>query len=348
VPQTAVNVIVPNLHRRYSGITSMVRAFLRHRDGVARMELVGHPVGTSMRPRSLLGLVLGFAGPFRDEPRVWHARRNNELAIGLVLKKLLRLPLKVVFTSASGRRKSQTTRWLIGQADAVIATSAEAASATGRTCHLVPHGVDTSVYRPAIDRDSAWASRGVGGKFGIGVFGRVRSQKGTDLFVEAMICLLPRHPQFNAVVVGLAQGRHESYRDALLARIRNAGLADRIRFVGEVAADDVPAWLSSVSICVAPPRNEGFGLVPLEAAASGTAVVAAKAGAAASVVKDEETGLLVPPDDLDALTEAIDRLMSEEGARRAMGQSAREHALAQLSIEREVEANLRVFRSLLG
>ena len=212
----------------------------------------------------------------------------------------------------------------------------------------MPHGVDTAAYRPAIDRERAWASCGIGGRFGIGVFGRIRSQKGTDLFVEAMIRLLPRHPQFNAVVVGLAQRQHEQYREALLARIRNAGLDDRIRFVGEIAPDEVPTWLSSVSICVAPQRSEGFGLVPLEAAASGTAVVAAKAGAAASVVRDEETGLLVPPDDIEALTGAIDRLMANESLRRAMGQAAREHALGALSIEREVEANLRVFRSVLG
>jgi mannosyltransferase len=286
VPQPAISVIVPNLHRRYSGITTMVRAFLRHGDGRNEMQLVGHPVSPDVRPRSLASLVFGFGDARGREPRVWHARRNNELAAGLALKKLLRLPLKVVFTSASGRKKSATTLWLLRQADAIIATSPEAAAATGRSGHIIPHGVDTATYRPVVDRERAWASRGSGGRFGIGVFGRIRPQKGTDLFVEAMIRLLPRHPQFNAVIVGLAQGPHIAFRDELAARIARAGLAERIRFIGEVSADDVPAWLSSVSICVAPQRSEGFGLVPLEAAASGTPVVAARAGAAASVVKD--------------------------------------------------------------
>lgn len=348
VQQPSISVIVPNLHRRYSGVTSMVRAFLRHGDSHTEMELVGHSVGSAASERSLASLVFGFADVRKKAVRVWHARRNNELAIGIALKKLLRLPLKIVFTSANGRKKSATTRWLLNQADAIIATSPEAASATGRSCHLIPHGVDTSIYHPAIDREHTWASRGIGGKFGIGVFGRVRPQKGTDLFVEAMIRLLPRHPQFNAVVVGLAQRQHLAYRDELIARVSRAGLSDRICFVGEVPADEVPAWLASVSICVAPQRREGFGLVPLEAAASGTAVVAAKSGAAASVVKNGETGFLVPPGDLDALTDAIDRLMSDEGLRHAMGRSAREHALDALGVEHEVEANLRVFRSVLG
>jgi mannosyltransferase len=348
VPQPAISIIVPNLHRRYSGITTMVRAFLRHGDGRNEMQLVGHPVCPEFRPRSLASLVFGFADPRRKELRVWHARRNNELVVGVVLKRLFRLPLKVVFTSASGRKKSATTLWLLRQADAIIATSPEAASATGRSGHIIPHGVDTAVYRPVVDRERAWASRDIGGRFGIGVFGRIRPQKGTDLFVEAMLRLLPRHPQFNAVIIGLAQGPHVAFRDALAARIERAGLADRIRFVGEAPADDVPAWLSSVSICVAPQRNEGFGLVPLEAAASGTAVVAARAGAAASVVKDGTTGFLVPPGDVDALTDAIDNLMASESLRRAMGQSAREHALDALGVDREVEANLRVFRSVVG
>src|SRR5262249_22728396 len=162
---------------------------------------------------------------------------------------------------------------------------------------------------------------------------RIRRQKGTDLFVEAMIRLLPNYPQFHAVIVGLARWPHSAFRDELAARIARARLTDRIRFAGEVPADEVPAWLSSVSICVARQRSEGFGLVPLEPAASGTAVVAARAGAAASVVKDGETGFLVPPGDLDALTAAIDRLMANESLRRAMGQAAREHALAALGID---------------
>jgi glycosyltransferase involved in cell wall biosynthesis len=56
----------------------------------------------------------------------------------------------------------------------------------------------------------------------------------------------------------------------------------------------------------------------------------------------------VPPGDLNALTDAIERLMGNEALRRAMGQAAREHALDALGIDREVEANLRVFRSVVG
>ncbi len=77
------------------------------------------------------------------------------------------------------------------------------------------------------------------------------------------------------------------------------------------AQDEVPLWFRTVSLYVAPMRSEGFGLTPLEAMASGTAVVATKTGAAPLLIAEGETGTLIEPDSLDALVSAIEPFLSD-------------------------------------
>src|SRR6266852_2744336 len=66
----------------------------------------------------------------------------------------------------------------------------------------VPHGIDTKLYKPPVDRAAAFAQAGLPGRYAIGCFGRVRAQKGSDVFVDAMCRLLPRYPDFTAILVG--------------------------------------------------------------------------------------------------------------------------------------------------
>jgi mannosyltransferase len=100
---------------------------------------------------------------------------------------------------------------------------------------------------------------------------------------------------------------------------------------------------------VAPARQEGFGLVPLEAMASGTPVIAARAGAAAELILDGVTGRLVPAGDLDALTGAIEWLVDmPPGERAELEIAARRHVEAHHSIEREARAIQAVYDRLLG
>ena len=129
----------------------------------------------------------------RREPLIWHARRNNEMIAGVLLRSL-GWPLKLVFTSAAQRHHSWITRWLISRMDAIIATNDISASFLKRQATVIPHGVDTDRYSPPSDRAAAFAQTGLPGRHAIGCFGRVRAQKGTDVFVDAMCELLPRYP----------------------------------------------------------------------------------------------------------------------------------------------------------
>jgi mannosyltransferase len=280
------------------------------------------------------------------KPRIWHARRNDEMLAGLLLK-FLGWRFKLIFTSAGQRRHSWITRFMIARMDAVIATSDESASYLRRNATVVLHGVDPDIYRPPVDRAAAFAAGGLSGKYAIGCFGRVREQKGTDLFIEAMCALLPKYPDFSAVIIGSVTLDQRGFMRALEARVAEACLADRVRFLGELPIDEVPRWYQRISIYAFTSRNEGFGLTLLEAMAAGVALVASRAGGAERVVTDGETGVLVLPGDVGALIAALEPLMRDPERAAEMGCRARERVKSEFSIDAEVTRIAAVYRQVL-
>jgi mannosyltransferase len=276
---------------------------------------------------------------------IWHARRNVEMIIGVLLK-WLGFRFALVFTSEAQRHHTWITRFLIARMDVVIATSEAAASYLKRPATIVPHGIDTDLFHPPADRRAAFAATGLPGGYAIGAFGRVRPQKGTDVFVEAMCRLLPRYPDWSAVVVGRATVEHRAFVESLQAKIADVGLADRMRFLGEVPIDEVPRWYQRISIYAFTSREEGFGLTLLEAMATGTALVAARAGVAETVVSDGETGVLVAPGNVDELVDALEPLMREPERAADMGLRARDRAVAQFSLANEAERIAAVYRQI--
>ena len=341
-----LQAIVPNLHWRYSGVTAtnrMIAPLLAKRlnvawlgpdapDGIARMTLSDLFALRVRRPRAGV---------------IWHARRNNEMLAGLLLK-ALGWPLLPIFTSAGQRHHTWITRFLISRMHAVIAASEAAASYLKRPSTVILHGIDTARYAPPPDRTAAFRATGLPGKYAIGCFGRVRYQKGTDIFVDAMCRLLPKYPDFTAVIVGGVTTDQRAFNDGLKQRAAAAGLTDRIRFLGELPIDDVPPWYQRILIYAFTSRNEGFGLTLLEAMSSGAALVAARAGAADKVVVEGETGFLVPTGDVNAMADALEKLMRDPARAADMGRKARERVLAQFSVEAEAAKIAAVYRDVLN
>jgi mannosyltransferase len=252
-----------------------------------------------------------------------------------------------VFTSAAQRHHSWITRWLIRQMDTVIATSAISASFLKVKSTIIPHGVDTDAYAPPPDRAAAFADSGVPGRYAVGCFGRVRAQKGTDLFVEAMCRLLPRYPDFSAVIVGGITPEQLPFANGLRQRIEAAGLQSRIVITGELPLAEVQRWYQRLTIYAFTSRNEGFGLTLIEAMAAGIALVAARAGAAELVVENGVTGVLIPPDDVEALVNGLEPMMGDVASAVEMGRRGREHVLSRFSLDAEATAIGEVYRRLL-
>jgi mannosyltransferase len=338
-----LQLIVPNLHRRYSGVTATNRMVAPKLARLFRAGWLGShaPEGIArMAASDLLRLWR------RPTPLVWHARRNDEMIAGVLLR-ALGWPLKLVFTSAAQRHHSWITRWLIRQMDAVIATSEISASFLKVPATVVMHGVDTDMYAPPADRAAAFAESGLPGRYAIGCFGRVRVQKGSDVFVEAMCRLLPRYPEFTAVMVGAIVPEQQAFANELQRRIEAAGLQSRIVITGELAIEDVQRWYHRLTIYAFTSRNEGFGLTLIEAMAAGAALVAARAGAAEFVVEDGVTGVLIPPGDADALEAALEPLMRDPARAVTMGARARARVQEKFSLDAEANVIARVYRGLL-
>ncbi|MCA6121765.1 glycosyltransferase family 4 protein [Bradyrhizobium sp. WSM 1704] len=338
-----LELIVPNLHRRYSGVTATNRMVAPLLAKMFRAAWLG-----SHRPGGFAAL--GFVGLMRlwrrQAPLIWHARRNDEMIAGLVLR-ALGWPLKLIFTSAAQRHHTWLTRWLIRNMDAVIATSPLSASYLKRDATVVMHGVDTDRYAPPADRAAAFAESGLPGRYAIGCFGRVRAQKGSDVFVDAMCALLPRYPDFTAVIVGAVVPEQQGFANELKQRIAAAGLQSRIIITGELPIEDVVRWYQRLTIYAFTSRNEGFGLTLIEAMSTGAALVAARAGAAEFVVEDGVTGVLTPPGDAAALAAALEPLMRDVASAKAMGARARAQVVDKFSLDAEARAIAEVYRTLI-
>ena len=335
-----LQLIVPNLHRRYSGVTATNRMVAPKLAKMFRAAWLGPDAPEGIARIGVAELLKLWR---RRDALIWHARRNNEMIAGVLLR-ALGWPLKLVFTSAAQRHHTWITRWLIRRMDAIIATNEISASFLKREATVIPHGVDTDTYAPPADRAAAFAEAKLPGRYAIGCFGRVRAQKGTDVFVDAMCRLLPRYPDFTAVIVGAIVPEQIAFASELKNRIEAAGLRSRIVVTGELPIEEVQRWYQRLTIYAFTSRNEGFGLTLIEAMSAGAALVASRAGAAELVVENGVTGVLTPPGDVDALVAALEPLLADPASFTAMGTRARARVLEKFSLDAEASRIAEVYR----
>ncbi|GIT87064.1 glycosyltransferase family 4 protein [Roseobacter sp. OBYS 0001] len=347
-PLKEIEVIAPNFKRRHSGVTSTVIRLVPLQARDIAIVASGPDLPDEVPNLPPLGLLrLPRSGP--SGARVWHARRNVEMVAGLALKYLAGKRLKLLFTSAAQRRHTGFTRWLIRQMDAVIATSAKSAGYLEREATVIHHGIDCALFSPVEDRESLRASLDLPPEGPlVGCFGRIRHQKGNDLFVKAMISVFSEVPHGKALMMGRATDEHKTYLQDLKDEVAAAGLSDRILFRDEVPIDQLSLHFQALDLYIAPQRWEGFGLTPLEAMACGAPVVATRVGAFEELIKDGVTGNLVDVDDVSAITTNLRRLLIDDEMRADFAKAARENAVTNFSIEKEAASILRIYHHLLG
>jgi len=281
--------------------------------------------------------------------RVFHARRNNEVIQALILKRIFKAKIKIIFTSTAQREHTWITRWLIKRVDCLVATCSGAAAVLKRKPDaMIPHGVDLKTYRlPDEGKKAAWDSLGYPGKYGIGIFARVRQQKGIGILVDAMIPIMKKDPSPTVLIAGETTKSHEQFVAELKEKIRSEGLEKRILFLGKVHyAEEVPKLMRGLSIVTALSTIEGFGLPVLEAMASGCAVAASKTGAWEDIIVSGEHGLLVPCNDVKATHEALKKLTSDSSNLESIGLKGRDRIVEGYTIEFEANSLLGLYKSL--
>ena len=335
-------LIVTNFNRNFTGVSATAAGVVRIQQGrydmaLAGVALPGCPAPISPAEARRLSRLPPNGRPFT----IWHVRRNTEMRAALWARDVLRLPIRIVFTSAAQRRHSAFPRWLIARMDAVIATTDAAARYVPHVRAVVPHGVDCARFTPAPDRAAAWAATGYPGARGLATIGCIRPEKGTDRFVESMLRLLPRHPDVTALVIGRAARSDQGFLDGLRARIAAAGLSDRILFPGEVAPDALPALIRALTAIVQLPRYEGYGMAPLEGMASGVPFVASDAGYYRIFSAQGTAGTIT-----EDAAGALDALLADPAHHTKMAHTARSVAQTGFSIEHEADGIGRVYDML--
>lgn len=174
--------------------------------------------------------------------------------------------------------------------------------------------------------------------------GRLVSRKGFDTVIQAMPRVRRAVPGARLVVCGDGPDR-----DRLEGLAESHGLNSAVMFPGYVPEQEKREYLHACDVFAMPSREEeggnieGFGIVYLEAAACGKPSIAAETGGVPEAVLHEETGLLVPPDDPDALADAIVKLLKDDELRQRLGRAARrrvEQELNWTSIARRVHGIL--------
>lgn len=343
------DVIVFNIKQRYTGVSATINALVPLQMQQWHLGYCGNTMSNGVVGMSAWqALALSRRPPPGRAFRIWHVRRDPEMMLGIFARDVLRLPIRLVFTSAAQHLHGAFPRWLISKMDAVVSTTPLAASFVPNTTSVVPHGIDLSRFTPPADKLKAWADSGLPGQYGIGVFGRVRPDKGSDVFVDAMIAALPHLPGATAVVAGLAQPKHQAYLADLQARVQAAGLQERIIFLGEVPAGQVHLWYQRCLLCVACPRYEPFGLTPFEAAGTGCALVCSRTGAFEQLVVPGETGELVDTGDAPGLAQAVLRVLQDPVRAQALGQAARARVLQHFSLAQEAQGIGQVYERLFA
>jgi glycosyltransferase involved in cell wall biosynthesis len=161
--------------------------------------------------------------------------------------------------------------------------------------------------------------------------GRLTEQKGIDVAVRAVEAIRKQEPA--AVLVVLGEGPERARLESL------AG--EGVYLPGRVG--DVGSWYRRAELLVHPARWEGFGLALLEAMLAGKPVVATRVSSAPEIVADRETGLLVPPDDADALAQAVTELLADPARAAALGEAGLARARSAFSVARMAEQTAAIY-----
>ena len=239
-------------------------------------------------------------------------------------------------------------RRVLDRVDVVLASSPNMVehspflSRIAEKCRVIPYGIHVERYADTPELLARAAALRAGHDRPIVLFvGRLVYYKGPEVLMRAMA-----EVDADLVVIGRGPLKPELERIA-----SEAAITDRVTFLDPVDDAELAAWYHAADVFCLPSvaRSEAYGLVQLEAHASGTPVVSTTLTTSVPFVNpDGVTGLTVPPGDVGALTEALRTLVADESLRTRLGAQARERAVAGFSVERMVDQTLDVYAEVKG
>lgn len=212
----------------------------------------------------------------------------------------------------------------------------------GKKVRVVHNGVDLVRFQPVDAREAKVRLGYDPDEPLLGVFGRLSSEKGQRVAVEAMFLILKDQPEAHLALVGEGKDRED-----LEATAEALGIRGRVSFTGFV--QDVREMMSACDVVIVPSsRGEGFGLVAVEAMALQRPVVASAQGGLPEIVIPGETGLLVPPNDPQSLADVVCRLIQEPDLARSMGVEGRARVEERFALGAQMRKVLGVLREAVS
>ena len=328
-----------------------------------RDSLNGIPVRRISYPRVRgLGAVILMARVFSDLMKgsddVIHVHIPGPLLFpALLASSLRRVPVVLKFANLSPERgiwvdlpPASLPRGLLEAASrrvaGVVAISSRIARAAEeggwREVARVPNGIDPVAASRALPaRALARRALGVGGEPLVLFVGRLTYQKGLDVLLKAWPRFRDRRPGATLLVLGQGPDRNTLRQSA-----EALGIAASVDFRG--IREDVGHHYAAADIFVLPSRYEGFPNVMLEAMAAGLPVIASQVSGTEDAIEDGRNGLLVPPGEPEALSEALRRLSEDPDLRERLGTEARKTVEGRFNINRVAEQTLGFYRHLIG
>jgi len=291
------------------------------------------------------------------KPDILHIHGNKSAMVGRVAARRLKIPVVIVtvhnflkFQEANALLRIPAAwmeRWLTRYTDKIITVSASLERGLIEVEGLPPskietifNGIDVSMWGNKNGSKLFRRSHGIGDTdFLVASIGRLVPFKGHKVLLEAASALVGENPRIKFVVAGDGPLKEE-----LWAERKRLSLEKNVFFLGHIP--EVKELLAAADIFVLPSLKEPFGLVLLEAMAAKLPIVATRAGGVPEII-NSESGILVAPNDPQALAAAVNRLFTDGGKRRLIVDKAYKRVSAEFSIEKMVALTDNLYRDCL-
>lgn len=277
-----------------------------------------------------------------------HARSRVPAIIAFFAYRYARLPNCSFITTCHGYYRKHLLSRVMGWGKFVIVASqiigrhmVDDFGVPYRRIKLIPRGVDLERFKfhNLLEKKEK--------NFTVGIIGRITPLKGHTYFIKSVAKVSRVIPRLRILIVGDVPPEREGYKEQLRLLITRLGLENFVEFLGQ--RDDIPEILSNLDLLVlATTQPEAFGRVIIEAGASGVPVVATKVGGVVDIIEDGIDGILVPPEDIATMSEAIIKLLKDRKYAFQIAKRARKKIEKNFRLEQMVERNIRVYEEAMN
>jgi len=326
-------LILPHIHRRRTGVTRSLEQLIPFLKRYMDVYIFGRGIASGLRNSNLVHVVSTIKRESESGRKiVWHANRNIEAIIALVLRKIFRT-IHIVYTRHSDGMPSTVTCKILNSADVVISLTESVKKLLPMESVYIPHGVDAEHFSiKAVDIQAN--NIDIKQKIKIAVLGRVRFEKGQHTVIEALKEYLRDNSNVALLIIGKVKKDQFTYYTSLYDQVKEAGITSQVYFIDEV--NDPRAFYKTLSLVVTSSYTEGFSMVPLEAMSMSIPVIATRnVGIHSSLIRHADNGWLYTAGDADELRSIITGIDFESDFYKALKKIVRDDIIRNWSVEKE-------------